>query len=120
VRDVEVAASARAQLSGKKPHEGKSRPLAEAEGTKQLLLGVFEGGADRIHRIKSHMHLAKGVDGALEGTAACGFGQPNSLDAFVGGTRSGLLWGPLALLQIILYGTALYHNCADQCDIEAA
>ena len=46
--DVEVASSTGAEFTGEQPNKRKSRPLTEAEGLKQLLLGVFEGGRNRI------------------------------------------------------------------------
>jgi len=43
-----VATSAAAQLSGHEPNEREAKPLSEAKGTKQLLLGVFEGEGNGI------------------------------------------------------------------------
>src|ERR1700735_129668 len=45
---IEMAASARTQLARQKSHQSESRPLAEAERAKELLLGVLKSRIDCI------------------------------------------------------------------------
>jgi hypothetical protein len=47
--NVEVASSTGAELTGEQSNKREPRPLRDAKGLEQLLLGVFEGGRNRIH-----------------------------------------------------------------------
>jgi len=48
--EVGAVASVRTKFSREQPDKSKLRPLTNPEGLEQLLLGVFYGERDRVHR----------------------------------------------------------------------
>ena len=69
--NVEVASSAGAELTGEQSNKREPRPLTEAQGLKQLLLGVFEGWRNRIHGRNGQALTSQPSDLAARYCEAC-------------------------------------------------
>lgn len=76
VGEIVRLASAGAQFARQQAHQGQPDPLADAKGLKELALGVFKGGRNRVHSGESQAYTSDVVEWG-QGTANMRAGQMN-------------------------------------------